>query len=111
MGKPVVDYVEKTLTSGRAVLIRARTYAEWEAQEEARLKAMEGVPDSDVGHMRSVAALQRAQGTVQAMRLSACVKDFDKLKKTLSMRDIAEIEEFINQEESLGNSAAGGDGQ
>lgn len=116
--KDVIEYHEKTLSSGKAVHIRPRDYDTWEKQEEARLKLLEGVDVTKAPEGSTVLAvelaLQRANMAVRGTRLASWVKDFDKEKKKLSLRDIAEIEKIALELESveipLGNLEDGGNG-
>lgn len=112
-----LSYIDKTVSSGAVVKIRPRTYEEWEKQEEERLKSIEAVPNlAQGGNIQEVElSLQRANLAVRNSRLSVWVKDFDKVKGKLTLRDIAEIEqaalELEQMEIPLGNSETGGDGQ
>ncbi len=117
MSKPAMEYLEKSLSSGRKVSLRARTYEEWEKQEDKRLKMLEGAGMRGEGPLDFMVevALQGAHKAMREHRLTAWVKDFPKLKGELTLRDIAEIEKTALDLESveipLGNSVPGGDGQ
>lgn len=111
-----MDYAEKKLSSGLAVQIRSRSYAEWEKHEEQRLDdsgTIAALKDEGKDAESSV-ALQRAALAFRNACLAAWVKDFEKIKSRLGLRDIAEIEEAAiameTPEIEMGNSSAGGSG-
>lgn len=113
----IVQYVEKIVSSGQTVKVRARTYSEWEDQENSRLALVASIPDlaKDGSVQEAELVLQRASFSVRNARLCAWVEDFDTVKGALTLRDIAEIErtalELEREEIPLGNSEAGGGGQ
>ena len=109
-----MHYTKLRVSSGAEVEIRPRTYAEWEQQEELRIKAVESVPNlAQGGNIQEVElGLQRANLKVRNARLGLWVKDFAGKKANLSLRDVAEIEKAALDLESaeipLGNSGTGG---
>lgn len=117
MSETAFTYTPVTTSSGMQVEIRSRTYTEWEAQEEQRLKSLEGVAvlEEEDKKMQAELAMQRAGLSMRNARLATWVKNFDKVKSSLTVHDITEIEKAalkLEQEEiPLGNSESGGDGR
>jgi hypothetical protein len=112
-----MTYTKLKVSSGLEAEIRPRTYGEWEAQEDARLAAIDGIPALIDEGKRPEAekVLQRVYRDSRSTRLASWVKDFDSLKDKLTLRDIAEIEKAAEALEVLeieqGNLNAGGNGQ
>ena len=112
-----MKYSKLKVSSGLEVEIRARSYGEWEEQEDVRLAAISGVPallDADK-RPEAETVLQRVYRESRSARLQVQVKDFAKLKAKLTLRDIAEIERSCASLEAVeiaeGNLDAGGNGQ
>lgn len=109
-------FTKFTCTSGTSVMVRARTYEEWEQQEDQRLELLASVTALvDKQQLAEAdAQTQKAYRKLRAARLATCVEGFAAAKKTLNMRDVDEIEQHIDTLERvavpLGNSAPGGDG-
>jgi hypothetical protein len=109
----VYKYTEFTTSSGKTVSIRPRYYNEWETQELSRLDSMRTIKersdakDSEGANLEWALSLQSSRNA----QLNSWIKDFDTVKSSLTLRDIAEIEEACDKLEKieipLGNSNAG----
>lgn len=108
------DYMTVTLSSGKTVDLRPRTFDEWEKQDDERLTAMEAA-QSTGANLPAMVFLQRVERTLRGRRLETCVRDFAARKSVLTLRDVVEIEKHIvsleSEEIPLGNSENGGSGQ
>lgn len=104
------------LSTGLEVHIRPRSYQEWEDQEDARLVMVEELAELNrEGKTReSEVHVQRCYRRMRRDRLTCWIKDFERIKTGLSLRDVAEIEKAAQEMEAgeipLGNSDAGGSG-
>lgn len=89
-----MEYQKTRLASGLEVGLRPRTYAEWESAEDARLTALEDVEKltSDGKRIQAENLVQRAYKDMRELALTVWVEDFQSLRDSLTMRDIAEIE-------------------
>lgn len=89
-----MEFQKTKLASGLEVGLRPRTYAEWECAEDSRLTVLEDV-EKLTAEGKTVQAenlIQRAYKDARELALRAWVENFDALRDTLTMRDVAEIE-------------------
>lgn len=89
-----MEYQTMKLASGAEVRTRGRSYEEWEACEADRLKALDEVSAlADEGKPRQAENLvQRAFNEFRGKCLALWVEDWETVKKSLSLRDVAELE-------------------
>lgn len=111
-----MNYTTYTLSTGKTVNLRSRTYAEWEKQEQERLAELEKLDtllyDEDV--RKANRAAQRGYISLRTSLLAMQMENFEQEKDTLTLREVEEIEKLTSaletEEIPLGNSSAGGDG-
>ena len=107
------EYQELSLSSGRIVRMRPRTYREWEDQEESRLKAVEDMNAMADPDARGL-VMQRVSLSIRNARLDRWVENFAIEKESLSLREVEEIERIAldceKEEIPLGNSETGSAG-
>lgn len=112
MAETNLAYEKITAPSGLEVEIRSRTYAEWEAHETERIRAIRDMRDNPSGF--DMAAFE--SGRFLRSRILACqVRDFETVKAGLTLRDIEFIEKKAEGLETLevplGNSEPGDGGR
>lgn len=82
-------YEHKTLTSGREVAIRPLSWDEFWELGRLRLEV--------AGRANDAAALFDASREIRERTLSACVQDWESVKCGLSLPEVLEIEQVIEE--------------